>query len=474
MAPTSRIPKNTLLAVYACLREFGLTPADSVREGSHIHNGLVTPQTIRSYVADAGGDKAVCDWWQNLADELQQIFAEADLQPVHAGSAVPGPVAGVGSPAENPQARIDRQSRERELGQEIRLLNKTIDDQRKSLLSQQELIETIAGWIPQIPTVTPPQLIYKPGREEAITGGLWSDFHCNRTVSYLQTEGFGEYNEEIFCSRFWKMLQKTVAITEIQRQEHNIRRLAVFQLGDAMNDEFRDENKRANIAPNLVATIKFASPITQGFRFLLQHFEVIEVFWHSGNEGRNTVKMPAKFRTDNWDYLLGMLLQIILAEEIRHGRIVFHLPQSWSSIAEVMGWKFLLSHGNDVKGSVWGIPEYGLRRWEDRQHKMRRPSRKHPDRKDYDKWFHGHFHTAYITGDRVGNGALTGTDEYAYNLSLADDPSQWLTFITEQHCDTCWYKLDLSAIKGHPFEVMEDQAIIDQLHNFDKKLTAGL
>lgn len=451
MQPSVEFDK--LFKTYAELRSSYSSKTETAREVSRRFGGKPGAKTIVEHVMNhGGGEEAVL---KEYGGSLPQCDSSQALDSL-------------------PEKKIEEKSVERELRSEIRALHKTVDEQRKQLLSQEELVNAMSRWLPSFPVVTPPKIKYSPSKTEAIANVLWSDFHCNRTVSYLETEGFGEYNEEIFCARLYHMIKKTVHFTEIQRNEHNVKKLWICELGDAINDDSRPENVRTNIAPNLIAVVRFVSPIAQGIRILLNHFETIDIDWHCGNEGRTTIKLPSKFRTDNWDYLCGVMLKLILAEEIRRGRIVFRLPVSWSSIVTQMGWRFLLSHGNDVKGSVWGISEYGLRRWEDRQHKMRRPNKRHPERLDFDKWYHGHFHTFYEIEDRIGNGALTGTDEYAYSKSLSGDPIQGLTFITDKHCDTSWSKLNLYDASGHPFEIMEEDDIVDQLWKFDKKLVAGL
>lgn len=329
---------------------------------------------------------------------------------------------------------------------------------RDQLKSQEAFLETIAQHLPRFPIVTPPKTIKSHSKQTTgMATCLCSDWHGNRTVSALQTEGYGEFNFEILSSRWWDICQKIVSITEIHRSVHNIQELWLPFLGDIGNDEHRPENIASNEMPNMLAAFRIASIAVQGIRYQLQFFQKVHIDGICGNEPRLSKKPTAKYRFENWDFLIYNIMKLALSEEIKRGRVTFNIPLSPAFIVSRMGFDFLLSHGDDVKGGFAGQPHYGIDRYESRQHQMRRPRKNRPHTRDFDRWLHGHFHTFYERGDKIGNGALTGTDEYAQGrLGLSCDPIQGFTILTEDHCDTMWYKLNAWEAKGHPFELGED------------------
>ena len=84
-------------------------------------------------------------------------------------------------------------------------------------------------------------------------------------------------------------------------------------------------------------------------KFLMElapHFEEVRTYWVSGNHGRMSRQKDAQKWKVNWDYLLARFI----AEKLKlQKNIKFSIPKRWWEIANVMGWNFLIAHGEDIR-----------------------------------------------------------------------------------------------------------------------------
>lgn len=334
--------------------------------------------------------------------------------------------------------------------------------------SQQNVRESLAGLIPHIPLVIPPDLPKSSAYGEALAVTQWSDWHVFRTVSLAETEGMYEYNFEIFCKLFWDLVQKTVDITTIQRSAHSIPRLWIVMGGDILNDEHRTENIKSNEVWNSLGSFKLACVAIQGIRYLLKHFQVIDIDCVPGNEPRIQKEKTAKHQWNNWDFVFYNIVQVALADEIRAGRVRMFVPLSPDIVVEQMGFNWLITHGDKAKS--WnGIPYYGINRYVMKQHDLRRPHKMfNPNGTDFDYTLMHDKHTSSsLNHDTVFiNGALTGTDEYAKNvLSVGGPRMQRLMFVNDSYGPFCQYPLFPMPIEDHPFSIPEQTDFVSTLQH---------
>lgn len=332
--------------------------------------------------------------------------------------------------------------------------------------SQASIRDNLAGLVPHLPAVIPPDLPQSPAYGQALALTQWSDWHVFRTVSLAETEGMYEYNFEIFCKLFWDLLQKTVDITTIQRGAHAIPALWIVFGGDILNDEHRTENIKSNELYNSLGVFKLACVAVQGLRYLLKHYERLDIDCVVGNEPRILKDKTAKHQWNNWDFVFYNILQVALTEEIRRGRVRMFVPLSPDIVVEQMGYRWLITHGDKAKS--WnGIPYYGINRYIMKQHDLRRPHRAfNPHGLDFDYTLMHDKHTSSsLNHDTVFiNGALTGTDEYAKNvLSVGGPRMQRLMFVNDSYGPFCQYPLFPLPHAEHPFEIPEHTAFPSSL-----------
>lgn len=243
-----------------------------------------------------------------------------------------------------------------------------------------------------------------------------------------------QYNSEIAERRVLEYAKKIVEITNIQRQDHPVKTLTLAVLGDVIEGEEIFPGQMWLIDGGLYRQICVDGPriMTGMIRYLLQHFERIDVMWVIGNHGRIGGRGSREHDPEtNGDRMLGKITQLLLADEITAGRVTWEMPQgkgdrNWYGVVEVGNYRALCLHGDQIRGHS-GFPWYGLGKkvsgW---------ASGAVPE--DFQDVFMGHWHQiASIpinTRNVYVNGSTESYNTYAQeNLAAQSEPAQWLLFV---------------------------------------------
>jgi hypothetical protein len=175
------------------------------------------------------------------------------------------------------------------------------------------------------------------------------------------------------------------------------------------------------------------------FRQLAAEFPSVRVEWHFGNHGRVTQKVRYKRRWVNFDYLLGHMIALHLADQ---PNISFRNHKSFWSLCEVQGTHMLNLHGDNIRG--WqGIPYYGINR------AVGNLSALLKGRHSFDVVNLGHFHQSGLLErmdcDVVINGSAIGGNEFSIGALFASSkPRQMLYGMHPERGRTWQYAVDLS------------------------------
>ena len=207
---------------------------------------------------------------------------------------------------------------------------------------------------------------YKPfktsgSEEEAVL--LLGDLHCGNFVSPDETANLGNYNMELFSERMERLTNSVIEITGLHRKLYPIKKLNVFCLGDlvqGMNNV--GQWSPAYIEQDILTQIFVCmQKIEISLITLSKVYEQVDFWGVVGNHGR-AAKRGAEKDYVNWDYIMYVFLEKSLSN---YPNIKFHVDKSWMQIAEIQQKKFMLVHGDDIKGWA-GIPFYGIQRAESR------------------------------------------------------------------------------------------------------------
>ena len=247
-----------------------------------------------------------------------------------------------------------------------------------------------------------------------------SDWQIGEVINPSETEGFGAFTFALAESRVNTLFQKVHQWIKMHREAgYNLRNLHIFSEGDIVSGNIHYELEVTNEFPAPIAAVKGGALLAHCIAQFAPHFESIDVWEMSAdNHGRFTRKSQAKQGAlNNWAYISHVICNEILS---KHRNINIHMGEGTKLLADVLGKKFLISHGHHIMGQM-GIPYYGMARDKAREAVKRA---KRPDMM-FDYISIGHWHVAgIIEGNILVNGNLPGTTEYDHMSGRHGPPSQ--------------------------------------------------
>lgn len=246
-----------------------------------------------------------------------------------------------------------------------------------------------------------------------------SDWQIGEVIEENETEGFGVFNFSVAEARAFKMVKKVLDWVKMHRDAgYNLRTLHVFSEADLVSGNIHYELEVTNEFPVTVAAAKAGNLLAQVIAQFAPHFDEVIVWEMSAdNHGRLTRKNQSKQGAlNNYSYVAHVICNEILS---KHENVTTRMGEGTKLLADVLGKKFLISHGHHIMGQM-GIPYYGMER--DRAREAMK--RQHTD-KNFDYISIGHWHVPAIIGQNIlVNGSLTGTTEFDHMCGRHAKPSQ--------------------------------------------------
>lgn len=332
-------------------------------------------------------------------------------------------------PAEALRTAEERRARAREMAIEREQLQAVAGE--KSFRSF--LDSLIRGTVGQI---DPPPKFREPKKTAATVDEslvlMLSDWHAYEIVSPERVYGLNAFNADVLGRRVWRTVNGVRNIAnKLRAGGWRFPRLVVACNGDFISGTIHEVEKHSD-APNVIqAAIGCGMLLAQSLRDLAACFPLVEVFGTSGNHGRlpDHKRVSQKDPSRSWDYLIYSVARQALADV---PAVKFFLPDSYSAVYEVEGWRFAQNHGHDIK-SWQAIPFYGISRAVTGLQSLLTA---HGSPIHY--FLYSHFHNpgsiAAPGGEYFVNGSLIGGTEYSVNgLGRADKPCQWLLGVHRDH-----------------------------------------
>jgi len=302
-----------------------------------------------------------------------------------------------------------------------------------------EVIEKILGQIKSVPlekleTVKAPEIHAGEGDEEQALLHL-TDIHIGR-----KTESF---NSNVARDRMIYLVSKVLKIISLHRVAGPIKVLNVFLTGDIINSE--DVGYRVDLSElefilrdQIFGEQGAVALLTWTFKSFLENFEQVNVYAVRGNHGRGPKGSSEK---TNWDDVVYHVLKVKFED---NPRIRFYIADSFYQIVKIYNKRFLIAHGDQVRGGTYGIPLYSLLQ------RMLRWATAMPEPWEY--FFCGHWHTIaeieqngqvlYVGGTFVSDDEYT-LRQYGWNACT----KQVLAFVHPQQGITARYKINLLNAK---------------------------
>jgi hypothetical protein len=246
-----------------------------------------------------------------------------------------------------------------------------------------------------------------------------SDWQIGEVIEASETEGFGFFNFEVAEARVSQLVHHFLGWIDMHRKAgFSLRDLHIFSEADLVSGNIHYELEVTNEFPVPVASVKAGFLLSWAVAQLAPHFDNVELWEESAdNHGRLTRKNQAKQGAlNNYSYIA----HIVCNEKLRdHKNVSIHMGDGTKLLADVLGKKFLISHGHHIMGQM-GIPYYGMER-----DRAREAVKRQNTDKTFDYISIGHWHVpAIISGNILVNGSLTGTTEFDHMSGRHALPSQ--------------------------------------------------
>lgn len=255
-----------------------------------------------------------------------------------------------------------------------------------------------------------------------------TDAHSEESVVKEEMEGLAVYNWKTFEYRMQKTAEKTLEIVNIMRQASNINCLDIWSLGDWFVGKILPHEEAHGVEmPLPVAVPGVCREFSKMLVGLSAHFEKIRVWGLCGNHGRDSRKKVFKMTADrNWDMTVYLVSQLV-TENCKN--IEWHIPHSIMKVADVMGWKCLLTHSGEVNMNN-RVPYYPIETTFDMEHKVRSGTSE-----DFHYVFTGHWHHhAMLDSSIILCPCMIGPNQFSrFKLHRQAKAEQLLCFFTKKH-----------------------------------------
>ena len=275
-----------------------------------------------------------------------------------------------------------------------------------------------------IPKVSAPKKDVRKGKPEVALLHSTDWQLGKRTLTYDSKE----------CRRLVvQSMEKTIAITNIQRSHHPVRKLAILFGGDIVENTTIFPSQPYEVDSDVMAQFLEASRIAiEIIDMGLSNYDWVEIFAEEGNHGR-VGKLGDLPKNVNWDKLVYLFVQLHYRNE---KRVTIHISDEDIKRVTIGNYKALLIHGDEIR---WGTASTIVRfadRWKSGAYKFFDEVDKITKGFDFRDLYIGHFHQHQSWNMANGEGsvfmsaAVESGNRYARDLLASNgEPSQRLHFV---------------------------------------------
>lgn len=298
--------------------------------------------------------------------------------------------------------------------------------------------------------VETPKIETSNEKEDEIAVALFSDLHGGEEISPEETDYLGKFNIEILARRLEIWAKGVKNIVDLHRENYNIKKLVVLDLGDKISGLIHNELKvHSDVeAGHQYAVVSYL--IAQTLMRLSRGFEEIEVHSIVGNHGRKQQSKKSKGKYINYDYDATQLTSLFCQKQ---GNIKFNAYKTPKKRVKIGNKTGVIMHGDNIR-SYRGLPFYGLVRSAKRLNSMQSTMRDLEEKSknyegdireeiedvptgDIDFIAMGHFHQLAMLergwGPIILNGCFPGPSEYSLKKDIVSRPGQWVMGFHENY-----------------------------------------
>jgi hypothetical protein len=290
------------------------------------------------------------------------------------------------------------------------------ESREKNKWSNKEIVEEVANYIDAVKHVEANyhdvyknvkfRGNWKKGKQVEDQVQLFSDMHT-AMINHAPTTGEITYNKEIQEKELQNLLRGNARFYELYKPAYNIETFYIFGLGDLVTNDRIFEGQMAEITCTVGKQVQLTfNYVSNYIRRLLEIYPRVVYVNIVGNHGRTTARYISEEATSNFEYYIGMLLKERFQD---NKRVEIILPNDYSYSIKIRGHKYLLAHGNNIRGATLNSIE-----------KASKEIALLVEQEPYDVICIGHFHSCYElpispTTTLLVNGCFIHKDSFAYN-----------------------------------------------------------
>lgn len=252
---------------------------------------------------------------------------------------------------------------------------------------------------------------------------VWSDMHTGMINKHPLTKKI-TYNESIQEVELQNFLRGVFRFHQLYKPSYNLETFYIFDVGDNITGDRIYEGQLGEITcgvgKQIIKTLNYQSDF---IKRVLEVFPRVVIMKVPGNHARTTPKPISEDASNSFEYLLGQLLYERFKDNKRVEVIV---PESYTYTARIHNHKYLMTHGNIVRGATLNSIERAVKDIASLAYQ-----------EFYNLIIIGHFHTSLklrITPETnlLVNGCFIEYDDYAYNkLHKFSSATQYLFNISK-------------------------------------------
>ena len=267
-------------------------------------------------------------------------------------------------------------------------------------------------------------------------GLIISDAHIGHHHSLEETGGISKYDVNVFKERMGNLKCALRDIVELHSKLYHLPVLHIFSLGDVvagMNNVGAWSPTYINL-PIYDQVMIGADAIADAIYYWLGLFDEIKFYGLVGNHGRCS-QLGSEKEYVNWDLICYKFLEARFKD---NPRVSFDIPLNWFIMKEIRKHKFLMVHGDSIRGSN------PLSKLVSLEEKMTGILKEMPD---YTLAAHFHCPAEQTTnhGRVIINGSFIGSDLYSLkDLKSGVKPEQKVFGIHDKQGITWSYNLNLT------------------------------
>lgn len=314
---------------------------------------------------------------------------------------------------------------------ELRWLRGEVKRLQNAVVTQEDLVERIVSMVSDPRPAPEIEVRTMEGENKRDVILPIFDMQFGTQVRLNDTPGgINEFSVEIFRERLARYAEGVLQTLRDMARSHVIENLVIVLGGDLVEGYgiFKEQSWQLELDPveqviqlhDLLVGLITKICVVARADLAVDNVAIVGI---PGNHGRVAGPKAALPSTASWDYLLMKWLEDSL-KNMPIGNFV--IEPAGSLWFESQGWKFLVIHGDEIRG--WGgIPYYGLTRYDAQAMRMFNAM--------FDYLLLGHHHRpAEIEigyGEHLMSGNWVGATQLSRKIVSAGWPSQWLYAVSE-------------------------------------------